>query len=189
MSTTGSPKLRADARANRDAIVRSAAELYGERGLDVPFDDIAAHAGVGRATLYRHFPEREDLLNAILGSCTERVERVAETIDAGPDRFFELFRAALRVNIENLPLTQLIPARERVPEVVDALRARHYAVFEQPLADAQAAGLVRADLTPQDVHTLLKMLTSVIRPGTPRPDKERAWNLAFVTLGADPRPL
>ena len=57
-------RLRADAALNRDRIVDAAAELFAARGIAVPMDDVARHAGVGVATLYRRFPTRADLAAA-----------------------------------------------------------------------------------------------------------------------------
>lgn len=57
--------MRADARANRDDIITSALALFGERGITAPLRAIAARAGVGVATLHRHFPDRESLVTAV----------------------------------------------------------------------------------------------------------------------------
>ena len=54
--------LRADAERNRQRLIAAAREVFAERGLDVPIEDIARHAGVGVATLYRRFPTRADLI-------------------------------------------------------------------------------------------------------------------------------
>ena len=56
--------MRADAQRNRDRLVEVAREVFKERGLDAPLDEIARRAGVGAGTLYRHFPTRETLLVA-----------------------------------------------------------------------------------------------------------------------------
>ena len=71
-------RLRADAARNRQAIIGTARKLYGKRGLDVPFDEIARAAGVGNATLYRHFPTRLDLQAAVYRS---QVQSVCEAAD------------------------------------------------------------------------------------------------------------
>src|SRR4051794_35027271 len=57
--------LRADAERNRERILAAAAEVFAERGLDVSLDDIAAHAGVGVGTVYRRFPDKDDLIDAL----------------------------------------------------------------------------------------------------------------------------
>lgn len=57
--------MRADGRRNREALVTAAAKVFAEAGPEAPLDDIARRAGVGNATLYRHFPTRRDLLAAV----------------------------------------------------------------------------------------------------------------------------
>ncbi len=64
-STGEARPLRADARRNHDALLVSAGEVFTERGVDVPLEDIARRAGVGIGTLYRHFPTRDALIEAV----------------------------------------------------------------------------------------------------------------------------
>ena len=54
--------MRADARAKRAAVLTAAVDVFTERGVDIPLDEVARRAGVGIATLYRHFPTREALI-------------------------------------------------------------------------------------------------------------------------------
>ncbi|MCW2953899.1 MAG: bacterial regulatory, tetR family protein [Conexibacter sp.] len=179
------PSLRSDARANRDALLRAAAQLYAERGIDVSFDDIAQAAGVGRATIYRHFPSREDLLIGILDHHVGRLEECAAALPPSPDAFLTLFRAALRLQTDTLPLVELLPPRAPLPRGFVALRRRVHDVFRAPLQVAQEAGVVRPDLTVEDVRTLMAMLTAVVRPNTPRAEQRRAFRLALEALGAE----
>lgn len=65
-STEPAPALRADARRNMDALLQAAMAVFGEIGVDAPMRTIAARAGVGVGTLYRHFPQRSDLIKAII---------------------------------------------------------------------------------------------------------------------------
>src|SRR5215217_6312007 len=73
MSTT--QPLRADAERNRERILAAAAELYAERGLDVSLDDIAAAAGVGVGTVYRRFPDKDALIDALF---EDKIDRAVE---------------------------------------------------------------------------------------------------------------
>src|SRR3954449_6993236 len=70
--------MRADALRNRDRIVEVAREVFREQGYDASLDLVAKKAGVGAGTLYRHFPTREDLLDAIMQSWVDRVDEAAE---------------------------------------------------------------------------------------------------------------
>ena len=76
--------LRADARRNREAILRAAEAEFGAHGPDVAIDDIARRAGLGVGTLYRHFPTKEDLLGALVTAHLEPM--VAAARGGGPGR-------------------------------------------------------------------------------------------------------
>lgn len=73
--------VRADARRNVDAVLRAAMDAFNESGVDVPMREIAARAGVGVGTVYRHFPHRSDLIKAIIqrevDACVEAAARLA----------------------------------------------------------------------------------------------------------------
>jgi AcrR family transcriptional regulator len=77
-------RLRADAQRNRRRLIEAATELFSERGLEVGVADIAAHAGVGRGTLFRNFPSKEHLIAAIVVErMHESIERAHAALDAG----------------------------------------------------------------------------------------------------------
>jgi AcrR family transcriptional regulator len=70
--------MRADAKRNYDRLVEAAREVFREQGYDASLDEVAKRAGVGPGTLYRHFPNRDALLDAIMQSWVERVDDAAE---------------------------------------------------------------------------------------------------------------
>ncbi len=70
--------MRADAQRNRDRIVEVARTVFREQGYDASLDEVAKRAGVGPGTLYRHFPKRENLLDAIMQSWVDSVDEAAE---------------------------------------------------------------------------------------------------------------
>ena len=70
--------MRADAQRNRDRLVEVAREVFRDQGYDASLDEVAKRAGVGPGTLYRHFPTRENLVDAIMQSWVERVDEAAE---------------------------------------------------------------------------------------------------------------
>jgi AcrR family transcriptional regulator len=80
--------VRADAQRNYDRIVEVAREVFREQGYDASLDEVAKRAGVGPGTLYRHFPKRENLLDAIMQSWVDRVTETADKALAheGSDR-------------------------------------------------------------------------------------------------------
>ena len=71
--------LRADAERNRARILAAAAEVFAERGLDASLDDIAAHAGVGVGTVYRRFPDKDALIDALFEDKIDRAVALADT--------------------------------------------------------------------------------------------------------------
>src|ERR1700733_37338 len=79
------PPIRADARRNYDALLTAADELFATNGPDVALDEIARRAGVGNATLYRHFPDRRDLLVAVCVSEVKALCALGEHLDTDPD--------------------------------------------------------------------------------------------------------
>ena len=80
--------MRADAQRNRDRIVEVAREVFREQGYDASLDLVAKRAGVGAGTLYRHFPSREVLLDAVMQSWVDRVDDAVEKtlLHEGPPR-------------------------------------------------------------------------------------------------------
>ncbi|MGD9961601.1 TetR/AcrR family transcriptional regulator [Nocardioides sp.] len=70
--------MRADAQRNRDRIVEVARVVFREQGYDASLDEVARRAGVGPGTLYRHFPQRENLIDAIMQSWVDRVTDAAD---------------------------------------------------------------------------------------------------------------
>ncbi len=72
------PRLRRDAQRNRDAILAAASQVFSDRGLEAPLEEIARHAGVGIGTLYRRFPSRVELLDAVLADTVQANIEVAE---------------------------------------------------------------------------------------------------------------
>jgi AcrR family transcriptional regulator len=83
---TATPKpLRVDAQRNRDALLATARAVFAREGTDVPLEVVAQEAGVGRGTLYRHFPTREHLLAAILRDSASVLEEKARELLESPE--------------------------------------------------------------------------------------------------------
>lgn len=70
--------MRADARRNRERLIEAAREVFREQGYDASLDEVAKRAGVGAGTLYRHFPSRDALMDAMMQSWVDRVEETTE---------------------------------------------------------------------------------------------------------------
>jgi AcrR family transcriptional regulator len=177
--------LRADAQLNRDRILSAASELFAERGLNVPLEEIARRAGVGVATLYRRFPTRADLASAAfersMSKYTEAVDRALANPEAGEgfrQLIFDLY--ALQAGDAGLRelLTTAFPAassvEQRTGEAVEKLR--------NVILRAQADGSVRADLVVGDIVVALLANSGVLAAtSTGAPD---AWR-RFAALTVD----
>lgn len=150
---------RADAERNRRRLLDAAAELFGERGLDVGVAEIAQRAGVGRGTLFRNFPTKEDLIAAIvvdqMNEATERGRELLDAPDPGAALFDYLDEMAGRQQ-------RARPLFESVTDEFlanDDIRAGHHAivdVLDALLTRAQDAGAVRHDVKALDLLMLLK---------------------------------
>ena len=82
--------LRADAERNRQRILAAAAELFTERGLEPSLDDVARHAGVGVGTVYRRFPDKASLADALFDERIDALVALAEQAQAEPDAWAAL---------------------------------------------------------------------------------------------------
>jgi AcrR family transcriptional regulator len=154
--------VRADAVRNSERILRATRDVFADLGPDAPLDEVARRAGVGIRTLYRHFPSKDDLLQAVVNL------NVAEDLKAAIERA-EADDNPLSGLIGLVEATLVLTARDR--NLVTATSNSSVTTCDgaAPLrvalakltGRAQEAGLVRADVTPDDVHRLLTMLTSV----------------------------
>jgi AcrR family transcriptional regulator len=157
------PRRRSDAARNAGRIVTAAREVFLELGTDASLDEVARRAGVGVATLYRHFASKEALYQAIVAL------RFVETIDpvlvrarqdADPWRaVVEVLSAALELAAGERPI--LVAGRGR-GLLGDDLRSRFMASFTQLVRRAQRAGVIRADLDAADLPRLVMMLIGTV---------------------------
>lgn len=152
---------RRDAEENRARIVAAAREVFAADGFDAPLDAIARRAGVGRATLYRNFPDRFALGSAIFEDNLAALEALARAQRGQPGAFMTLLAAMVEQQIE---AHALIPALLMSPKAPDlqALLRRVQRLLAAPLRRARAAGAVRADLTHADVIAALAMVSAVV---------------------------
>jgi AcrR family transcriptional regulator len=154
----GGGRLRADATRNRRAIIASAQDVYGHRGLEAPLDDIARDAGVGNATVYRHFPSRCALVAAVFAETLHRVVDAAERGLEHPDSwegFADHVRFLCRLQAEDRGMADLLTTHVTAAPELEEVRARAYSTFVRLADRAKTAGVLRADFTPQDLVLLL----------------------------------
>ena len=146
--------LRADAERNRARILAAAGEVFAERGLDVSLDDIAAHAGVGVGTVYRRFPDKDALIDALFEEKIDRAVQLADEslqIDDPWEAFSTFVRGMCRMQALDRGFKDALlipgPGRKRVAAARERIAPRAMKL----LARAQEAGAVRSDLGAFDV--------------------------------------
>ena len=158
-STSGPRQLRADARRNRERILAAADEVLAAEGLSVPIDVIAARAGVGVGTVYRHFPTQEALYEAIVIERFERFVVEAHALTASDDpgaAFFGYLSSMAEQGTQNMALADaLARSGYDIKAAKIDVKQRLFAALDGLLTRAQAAGDVRGGITTDDVVALL----------------------------------
>jgi AcrR family transcriptional regulator len=182
-------RQRADARRNRKRILSAAREQFAEHGIEVHIERIARAAGVGVGTVYRHFPAKEDLLQAL---ADERFAFFAEKARAALDDpdpwngFCEFIREAARVTAEDRAMSEAMDQRP----FLCAAAADKVGLLEldrKLIERAQAAGSMRADFTAEDVPSLMRGLaraTASYGDGPPAMSWERYLEIMLAGLRA-----
>ena len=186
-SPTKAKAQRADARRNREAIVRAADDAFASGGPTVSMDEIAGAAGVGVGTLYRHFPTKEALFVAVVGHhlalLSEEVEALRDAADPGA-AFYDLLGRMVQEATDKRDLLDALSragidpsdgaadVKERLHEAVGALFAR-----------AKLAGAVRDDLTVDELLSLLMgACTAMCHVGADRAARSRMMAVIFDGL-------
>jgi AcrR family transcriptional regulator len=145
--------LRADASRNRAAVIAAAKKLFADQGLDAQMPDVAKAAKVGVGTVYRHFPNKDDLIAAMAADRFERLaERASESLEAEDawEGLCDFIRFSAQIQADDRGLCEVIGAR---PEVTDAAaRAAGLPELCEHLVErAQRSGELRRDLTWEDI--------------------------------------
>jgi AcrR family transcriptional regulator len=181
--------MRADARRNRELLVGAAREVFSEHGAGASMEAIAKQAGVGVGTLYRHFPNRIDLVEAVyqtdLEELGETARRVVGELEpwAALQAFFDAFIRYART--KQALLGELQQAFEKKPGLRPQARELIESSFDIVIDHAKRAGVVRADvdgsdlmqlvspictnasLSPEQTARLLSMVLDGMRAGAP----------------------
>jgi AcrR family transcriptional regulator len=162
---TAKPPLRRDAQRNRDRILAATRAAFQERGLDVGVDEIARRAGVGMGTLYRHFPTKDALVDAIVDArfaeLIEAAELALEASDAW-EGFAAFLVAAVELQAADRGFKDALAARGRDEPRVKAARRKLHAVLARLVERGRAEGALRADLAPEDVTVLLWATAGIV---------------------------
>jgi AcrR family transcriptional regulator len=162
----GNRPMRADAARNRGSLLAAAAEVFGERGLDAPLEEIARRAGVSIGTLYNHFPERESLLDAIFPERLAALDLIAAAALAEADAWngFVVFTEGLfALHAESRGLNDALAQRfPPSPQLAEACH-RCFDHVGRIVGRAQDSGQLRADFEASDFAALIWAVSQVIR--------------------------
>jgi|SRR5581483_7493498 len=165
MATAEKPP-RKDAARNRQRILDAAKELFAERGLSVTLHDIAARAGVGVGTIYRHFPDKKPLIDAIFEEHLAELTALFEQALANPDPWESIVwvhEQMLENQARNRGLKELLlGTAPQAPDRARQFRAQLHPLAAQLIERGQAAGVVRADCVTQDFGLLQTMVGAVM---------------------------
>ena len=151
--------MRADARRNYELLVEAARKVFADHGSGASMEAIAKQAGVGVGTLYRHFPKRVDIVEAVYRDDVDALvgsgERGLSTVDPWDalERFLRAFIEHGRA--KRTFLNELHEAFDKNPELKSVSRERVWRACDQILRRAQEAGVARTDVTGEDVMQLI----------------------------------
>jgi AcrR family transcriptional regulator len=164
-TTAAARPLRRDAELNRLRIMAAAREVFAERGLDATLDDIARHAGLGIGTVYRRFPNKEALIDALFEESFAHVLALNEQALENPDAW-----EGLRTMMTQLAEAQAVDrglrdvmlseeyGRDRVAQMRDQIKP----LLDRLFARAHEQGVLREDVGSGDLPLLLMMVSSAV---------------------------
>jgi len=157
--TVPSKAVRADARRNREAVLETARRVFAADGVGAPIDEIARRAGVGAATIYRHFPSKEALFEAVILDRLLELGTEARVLAAAPDPGAAFFGLLIRLVEEGAAKRDLADALagagvELSPAVVAAADELQRLLGEL-LVRAREGGAVRPEVGVADVAAVV----------------------------------
>ena len=158
MSQLAPRPLRADARRNRERVLVAAQVVFGEHGREAQMDDVARRAGVGVGTVYRHFPTKEALIEAL---AVDRFERILAVGKAALERtdpweaFVEALWSGAELTAADRSFTEIVGEIQGPMPLPATLQQDMNDTFGELVRRAQATGMLRADLLIDDIPMLM----------------------------------
>ncbi len=159
MSITAPRRLRADARRNREKVLAAARAAFGETGIHTQVDDIARRAGVGVGTVYRHFPTKDALVDAL---AEVHFDGLADAVEAALDVegdpwtvFADTIWSTASRAAADVAWCEIIAGHPRSVEAAAIGQQRLAAATATLIGRAQATGAMRADATVADIKTIM----------------------------------
>ncbi len=185
--TPGSP-MRADARRNHERVLGAAREVFAERGEATALEEIARRAGVGIGTLYRHFPNRQALLEALYVNEVEEICRSAQQVDDGDpwqalSHWFERLIGYLAT--KRALANELMNYLDADAPLFKECRAELFTAGEPLLERAQNAGLVRPDV---EFSQVMHMVIGISKIPSDQGQIDHILRIALDGLRYQPQP-
>lgn len=182
--------MRADARRNYASLLSAARVAISERGADIVLEDVARSAGVAIGTLYRHFPTRQDLLEAVFLEEANELREHAEALASAPvpfDALMNWLRLQMDFAARGQSMGAAVMAAKRVPGTRSY--AAHKAMLEAGnvlLLRAQAAGQIRTDVHLVDVIRLVYGIVMVNEHASDPDGATRMLDLVIAGIRTKP---
>ncbi|MEU4097163.1 helix-turn-helix domain-containing protein [Streptomyces sp. NPDC026673] len=165
-SAVGRP-LRSDAVRSRKLLLEAAAEVFAEHGSAVSVSQIAERAGVGKGTVFRHFPTKEDLLASIVFEKMFLLVAIGERLldaEDSADGLCEFMGAAIEMQTRDRAFCEVAQGEARDHPEVRKGREMLDAVTEALTDRARQHGAIRSDITGQDVRLLMSGIYQTAAP-------------------------
>ena len=183
------PRLRRDAELNRRRIIAAAREVFRDQGVGATLNDVARHAGVGVGTVYRRFPDKEQLVDALFDDMVETVDRHTRAALEEPDAWVGLTVAlekVCEVQAMDRGLREVMLGTGRGPQRQAQMRDRIAPLIGRLVARAKEQGALRPDVVAPDFPALQLMLGAV----TEHVGQPELWRryLALLIDGMRARP-
>ncbi len=181
--------LRADARRNHQRILDVAREVFAERGVEAQIDDVAARAGVGVGTVYRHFPTKEALMGELLRQKFRIFADTAQGALGEEGEPFEVLAEVLRRNAEVCARDAAVQhalsgAGDHIWARAEQEREDLMASVQELVARAQQAGTLRANVSAADIPMIMCGVSATMTQNFPGFDWRRHLELAIDMLRA-----
>jgi AcrR family transcriptional regulator len=178
---------RKDAARNREAILDAGRDLMAV-SRDFPMSEVARRAGVGQATLYRHFPDRATLAATLATELFADLVASVRRDGDGPDAFERLLDTIVECAVRSHGLTDVVRENPDAWRQMERMRDELIVLVEGPLAGAKAAGIVRDDVRAEDVFLMLAMIDGALQGTADRARRrltaERVRELAMRGMAA-----
>ena len=179
--------LRADARDNRRKLIQAARDVLIDRGPAAPLEEIARRAGTGIATLYRHFPDRQALIRAVILDALQATnDEARQAASEEPDPFRALARYMHRaIDVRTAAVIPALLAEAPFDDQeLSQARQTGAALLEALVDAAHQAGTLRTDVTPADIGLLIVRLSRPLPGGFP-PDTNTSLSHRHLDLLID----